>query len=71
MYYVGLLGSVCYTAESFRSCFYVRKCMCGSCIAMPMQRESVCCQEIEQMKNLLEDFCIAEAHPSYEAYRFQ
>ena len=67
MYYVGLAGSVCYSAESFEVAFmyaYVRRCTCGTCKAMPTQRESVCCQEIEQIKSLLEDSCIAEAHPS-------
>ena len=29
-----------------------------------MQRESICCQEIEQINSLLEDPCIMEAHSS-------
>ena len=31
------------------------RCMCGYCKPMPMARESICCQEIEQIKALLVD----------------
>ena len=43
---------------------YVCRCTCGNCKAMPTQRESICCQEIEQINSLLEDPCIVEARPS-------
>ena len=43
--------------------FLAHRCACGHCCVMPTQREWICCEEVEEIKELLEDHSTLDEQP--------
>uniref|UniRef100_A0A8C6UFW5 P2X purinoreceptor 7 intracellular domain-containing protein n=1 Tax=Neogobius melanostomus TaxID=47308 RepID=A0A8C6UFW5_9GOBI len=46
---------------------HVQWCLCGSCVPMPTEKESVCCKELNFISATVHDLPCIAAHPSFNA----